>query len=559
MKRGSPDRFLTDHARSVAEWRARIQTDVEGFDADAADSSARRQRASSDLEFFARTYFPHYIRMPNSRMHDWLYRQLPEALDARDGCRLVLAAPRGEAKSTIACKILTLWAVLTGRKHYVCLVADVADQAIALLDAIKAELEVNPRLTRDWSDETGIGKVWQTGVILTRNNRKIQAFGSGKRMRGLSHGPNRPDLVICDDLENDENVRSPEQRDKLENWLRQTVLYLGAADGSMDLIIIGTVLHYDSVLSRLRQNPLWRSELFRSVITWPQRMELWDQWEALLLNEGTAAAQAFYDARATSMQEGAEVSWPQARPLYALMVRRATDGHKAFDSEQQNDPVSGEENPFSGKGVLQFWNTPDPEWVFFGACDPSLGLHGAGRDPCAILVGGVNRRQGSLMVIEARIARMVPDRIIEEIIALQARYGCVLWVIEAVQFQMMLYAELIKRSNQRGIPVPAMPVKPHTDKMLRIESLQPYIARGQILFHPSQTTLLEQLRHFPKADHDDGPDALHMLWEAAWKGSVPIEFRAAGPRATADMPPSVELDGVGFGAVGGRIDTWGYV
>ena len=35
---------------------------------------------------------------------------------------------------------------------------------------------------------------------------------------------------------------------------------------------------------------------------------------------------------------------------------------------------------------------------------------------------------------------------------------------------------------------------------------------GLIRLHPNQVTLIEQLRHFPKADHDDGPDGLHMLW-----------------------------------------------
>ena len=50
---------------------------------------------------------------------------------------------------------------------------------------------------------------------------------------------------------------------------------------------------------------------------------------------------------------------------------------------------------------------------------------------------------------------------------------------------------------------------------LRIETLQPHMVNGLILLHASQTALVEQLRHFPKADHDDGPDALHMLWMAA--------------------------------------------
>jgi predicted phage terminase large subunit-like protein len=106
----------------------------------------------------------------------------------------------------------------------------------------------------------------------------------------------------------------------------------------------------------------------------------------------------------------------------------------------------------------------------------------------------------------------------------------VLWVIETIQFQEFLRTELVKRSAARGIPVPARAVQPHTDKLLRIETLQPHCANGLIRFHPSQTTLLDQLRHFPKADHDDGPDMLHMLWMAATTGGVLGEFKSAGTR-----------------------------
>lgn len=74
--------------------------------------------------------------------------------------------------------------------------------------------------------------------------------------------------------------------------------------------------------------------------------------------------------------------------------------------------------------------------------------------------------------------------------------------------------------------IPAKAVVPHADKALRIESLQPYFAQGRIRLHPSQRTLIEQLRHFPLADHDDGPDALHMLWELAVGGFVSIAFEA---------------------------------
>ncbi|ENU8386896.1 hypothetical protein ACE259_001832, partial [Campylobacter coli] len=41
-----------------------------------------------------------------------------------------------------------------------------------------------------------------------------------------------------------------DQRDKLEDWVDEAVLNLGSADGSLDVLYIGTILHNDSVLSR---------------------------------------------------------------------------------------------------------------------------------------------------------------------------------------------------------------------------------------------------------------------------------------------------------------------
>ena len=515
LKRGD---FLRELAQLAAAQRAQIEAAVDGF---APGDDARRDRVArskGDYAFFKRTYFPHYCTQPNSLLHDYLDVRLPEIADGAEGCHDVIAAPRGEAKSTNVGLIFLVWCLVTGRKHFCCLIMDAFELAATMLEAVKAELEANPRLAMDYPGATGQGRVWQAGVIVTPDNRKVQAFGSGKRMRGLRHGPYRPDLVIGDDLENDENVRSPEQRDKLEGWLKRTVLQLGANDGSTDYLIVGSVLHYDSVLSRLLNNPLWHARRFQAIVEWPARMDLWDRFDALLLNEGEASALAYHTQHATEMEGGAVVSWPAARPLLRLMIIRARDGHAAFDSEYQNDPVSGDDAPFATSII--FWSQQDPDWVFYGALDPSLGKFGAGRDPAAILVGGFNRKTGVLDVIDAKIAKRLPDRIIEDVIDMQARYGCIGWAVEAVQFQEFLRTEIVKRGAQRGIPVPARAVNPHADKALRIESLQPHMANGLIRLHPQQRTLIEQLRHWPKADHDDGPDALHMLWSICHRATA---------------------------------------
>lgn len=526
MAKTSRRAFLDGIGEFAGQFRRVIEAEVDGFDPDSAASAGRVERAWGDFEYFARTYFPHYVKKPNSVLHDYLYRRLPEIADSSQSETDDIAAPRGEAKSTITSQIFVIWCVLTERKWYPMIGMDAFDQAAIMLEAIKAELEGNPRLLMDFPGATGQGRVWQAGVIVTRNDRKIEAVGRGKRIRGRRHGPHRPDLFVGDDLENDDNVRTPEQRDQLQSWITKAVLKLGGAGDKFDVIIIGTILHYDSVLARLQKNPMWRSAKFRAVLRWPDRLDLWDRWEAILMSTGEADADRFYRAHELDMTAGAQVSWPAGRPLVALMKIRARDGHASFDSELQNDPLSDDDAPFAK--VISFWVDRLREWVFFGACDPSLGKHGASRDPSALLVGGYNRQTGVLDVVEALIKKRLPDRIIEDVILLQAEYRCLLWAIETVQFQEFLRSELVKRSAARGIPVPARAVIPHADKLLRIESLQPHMCNGLIRLHPDQVTLIDQLRHFPKADHDDGPDALHMLWMIATTTASATGFKSIG-------------------------------
>lgn len=522
--------------RLSSEFQQKIEAEVSGFAPDAGAITARAQRSAVDFEFFCKTYFPHYIKAEPGQLHRYLYERLRaiglkgedkkgivpillKALPGRHkrakGERLALAAPRGNAKSTLVSQLFVLWCIVFAKRKYPLIIMDALDQACTMLEAIKAELEFNPRLLMDYPKATGQGRVWQVGTIISAGGIKVQAFGSGKRMRGLRHGPYRPDFIVCDDIENDENVRSPEQRDKLQSWLTKTVLSLGYADDSLDVLVIGTVLHHDSVLSRLLRNKVWESRRFQSIIHWPDRMDLWDAWEAILLAEGESEALAYFERQSEAMLAGSVVSWPDMISLYQLMVKRARDGHDAFDSEQQNDPAAGADAVFNG--AIQYWSELPPanELVYVGAVDPSLGKAGAGRDPSAILVGAYQKRLQTLYVVEALVRKRKPDDQISDVIRLQGAYHCAKWAVESVQFQEFYRTELIGRSIAAGIPVPATGVHPSTDKMLRIESLQPYMMRGNIRLHPSQSVLIEQLKHFPKGDHDDGPDALHMLWTLA--------------------------------------------
>ena len=307
--------------------------------------------------------------------------------------------------------------------------------------------------------------------------------------------------------------------------------YAGARDGGLDVVAAGTRLHHDCLIAKLLASPMWTGATFRAIEAWPDDTDLWDAFTELAQSEGEDAARAFYDAHRAAMDAGAEVSWPEMAPLVAVMLERADDPH-AFATERQNAPEASPDAIFTGS--IHFWSERPAHLVTFGAVDPSLGKTGAGRDPSAILVGGVapgRRASPALHVLEASIRRRPPNQQISDIIVMQDRWACLVWLIESIQYQEFFRQRLVEASAGRGVPVPARPYLPHTDKRLRIESIQPHMANQLILLHPSQVTLIEQLTHYPDAAHDDGPDALHMLWTAAMAGvRDPVGRLRSAPR-----------------------------
>lgn len=510
--------FLKNLTKLAETLRANIEANCTGWDDDPiaiAERVAKVHDPIHGFEYLVNNYFPHYIRnAEKSELHKYLFDILPEIARRKESCLEAVAAPRGEAKSTLVSQLYNLWRIVTGRTRFILIVMDSIDQAYPMLEAIKAELEFNPRLKIDFPQVSGAGRAWQAGTIVTKNDIKVQVAGAGKKLRGLRHGAYRPDLVTLDDIENDENVRSPEQRDKLHSWLKKTIMPLGSVGEKLDIIYIGTILHHDSVLNRTLNNPAWRSARFKAIIKMPNNMALWDEWEALFFAKHLEEAEQFYLDNKQAMDDGAIVSW-SARPILTLMKIRARDGHDAFDSEYQNDPTAGEDAPFNN--AIQYWHELPSNLIYFGACDPSLGKHGASRDPSAIVIGGYDRQTGKLYIVKADIKKRLPDRIISDIITYQRQFNCQVWSIESIQFQEFFRTELVKRGAESGVPVPAVPVKPNTDKLLRIETLQPHMSNGLLLLHTEQSTLIDQFRHFPKADHDDGCDAVEMVWQLAIK------------------------------------------
>lgn len=471
---------------------------------DPKQKSARLKRAEFDFEYFAKTYFPHYFTITGKcELHEDLARTFEEITSSPIGKKYARAAPRGHAKTTYCSQLFPLWCICFNKKHFIVEISDAVELVEGCLEAIKAELEDNANLKADFPQVCGMSKNWKIGEFVSKNGVKIKAFGSGKRLRGVKFGIYRPDLAVLDDLENDTNVRSKDQRDKLEAWLDEAVLNLGSVDGSLDVLYIGTILHADSVLARKLKLKFWNAKKYQSIISFPKRMDLWEEWANLYRNVSVAASDEFYMRRKKAMDEGSQVLWQEALPILKLMQKRA-ENLKSFNKEQQNDPRS--EAQIFTKESLHFYKELPRIDYFVMYIDPAGEKKKS--DFTAITVLGVSKSEQKIYIAESIVEVMKTKKAIKKIIELNQIYRCRICAIETNGGQEFFRQWIREKAFEAGAKLPLKGVNNVANKGLRIEELEVPIDDGEIVFHKSQTLLIEQLIEYPEAKHDDAPDSL---------------------------------------------------
>lgn len=499
--------------------------------------SLRKELGAIDLEYFGRAYLEHYFNRKSPRFHEDLNRIWQEGVmkglnpleDARrieraDGCRRVIAAPRGHAKSTNFTFKNAIHSTVYGYKHYILILSDSSEQAEGFLNDIATELEDNLLIRQDFGDLKDFP--WNSSTLKTTTDIKIEAIGSGKKIRGRRHRNWRPDLIILDDIENDENVNTKEQRRKLANWYYKAVSKAG--DTYTDIVYIGTMLHYDSLLAKVMANPMYKAVKYKGIISFSNADSLWEKWEGIFNNLENSNreedAKLFFEANKEEMLEGTQVLWEEKLSYYDLMCMKVSEGESSFNSEIQNEPIDPNSCTFNEEW-FDYYNEvevdfKEKEYIFLGAVDPSLGKNKKS-DTSAIIALAKHIKTGYLYVVEASVERRKPDVIIKDIIEMHRRLkrdygkGFVKFGVETVQFQHFFKEVLAKISAEEGEYLPIEEIQSLANKHLRIESLQPYVKNKYIKFNSKHKTLLEQMKVFPMGANDDAPDTLEMVVKLA--------------------------------------------
>ena len=203
----------------------------------------------SHLMFFS-FYFPHYVKYETAPFQKEMF-YLTEREDIKN---LSVVAFRGSGKSTIMTMSYPIWAILgVQQKKFVLILCQTKSQAKQHMINLKRELETNQLLKNDLGPFQEENDEWgSSSLVFSNSNARITAASTEQSIRGLRHNQHRPDLIICDDVEDIASTKTREGRNKTYEWLTAEVIPTG--DKNTRFIIVGNLLHEDSLIMRIRED-----------------------------------------------------------------------------------------------------------------------------------------------------------------------------------------------------------------------------------------------------------------------------------------------------------------
>lgn len=144
------------------------------------------------------------------------------------------------------------------------------------------------------------------------------------------------------------------------------------------------------------------------------------------------------------------------------------------------------------------------------ALDPSKGKDSKSGDYYCYAALGLAR--DTSLWCEGWMGRLPKEQLVETGFEVYRQRPADAFVVEANAYQELLADDFARVARERGIVLPLMTLTNMVNKQVRIRRLGPYLKAGKIRFRntPGTRLLVEQLRGFPEAQYDDGPDALEM-------------------------------------------------
>lgn len=487
------------------------------------DQAEILHECSKSTRTFCKVFFPDRFKLPFSPSHDKAF----ELLDS-DEKLIAISAWRGFGKSSIVQLGLPAKGLLFREHQFIIPASCTATLAETHSENLKRELLYNPRVSqlgfKGLKSDVWAKDCWITNTPIDgKVGTMVMPRGYGQQVRGLLFQNTRPSLIVLDDLEDRETVMSEEQRAKKLEWVYTDVM--GAIDKSSNdwrIIYIGTILHQDSLLSRLLDNPSWSSI----------NLELCDDdynsnWPEQISSEGIKSL----------------LSWHRNEGLLDL-----------FYMEYRGQCVAKEDAPFRQEDFCYFepkdLKNKFIEYVVL--VDPGKSTGGRACDS-AIMGLGISALENRVYIVDGERGVWHPDETQDRSFRMCARLGArvlgvektgsgewITWPYMNEIRRQGLNLEFIALSARKG-PSQYVP-KGSADfgKDSRIgHALVGMYRRHQIYhdrLHPITPVVEEQLLYFPRSKKKDVIDALAYV----------AGIMDAGERYFSVRFPGRESDGIGF-------------
>src|SRR3989344_7944088 len=201
----------------------------------------RRMLAYEDPLWFCLVYLRHYFECPFAPFHKEMFHLIKHP----EHRFIVMMAFRGSGKSTIMNLANALWSILgKPQKKFVLIMSQTQEQAKNHFGNIKTELMYNELLRSDFGPFTDNEADWKkTSLELEYHESRIMSVSVEQGVRGLKYGPNRPSLIICDDVE-DSTPKGEMDRRSFYSYFTSEVMPLG--DDKTKTIMLGNLVNKHS-------------------------------------------------------------------------------------------------------------------------------------------------------------------------------------------------------------------------------------------------------------------------------------------------------------------------
>lgn len=416
----------------------------------------------------------------------YLDRAILESLELseqgqRDG--LLVSMPPQHGKSELCSKYLPAWYLGTHPDRRVILTSYEADFAASWGGKARDLLEQH-------GDVFGVKVSKRSSAV---NRWDLESRDGGMTTAGVGGaitGKGAHLLIVDDPIKNDEEARSAKHRQKQWDWW-QSVATTRMRPGGL-IVVVQTRWHKDDLTGRIQQQAESNGQRWLTVKL-PALAEMGDPL-------GRAPGEAL---------------WPEVYSKELHEKNKATRTSYYWRAMYQQDPQAegGTEWPAEWFGPEIWFNEWPESWqVRTIGLDPSKGSSESKFGDYSAFVMLVLDHNG-ILYVDADLGIRNTSVIVEDAIQLQRWFGSNGFAVEGNQFQFMLANEMNRRGMETNTHMPVYTFENHVNKLVRIRQLTPFLSQRRIRFKgdsPGARLLVEQLRDFPVADHDDGPDALEM-------------------------------------------------